>query len=103
MFNSRVVSDQEAVFFGHGSFVVLGHHVRSTFIASRYKYIMNEFRILHPLQSKLILKNAKNNCLDDKILVFALGTWIPQILIGNLCRLSLDNPRFLLETPRFII
>jgi len=27
--------------FGNGSFVVWGHLFRSTFIASRYKYIMN--------------------------------------------------------------
>ena len=29
-------------FFGHGSFVVWGYHFRSTFIASRYKFILNK-------------------------------------------------------------
>ena len=43
MSNSRAVSDQEAVFLAidHGSFDVWGHHFRSTFIASRYKYMIN--------------------------------------------------------------
>ena len=58
---------------------------------------MKEFRRFHPLQSKLILNNAKNNCLDDKILVLLWGLgylrfgsetldyhWItPDLIIGD--------------------
>ena len=57
--------------FGHGSFVVWGHHFRSTFIASGYKYILNKECIKGEEVEKVFSgSRIRHNSFADFIILF---------------------------------